>query len=178
VCDPVQNVGGDVAQVFRTDAEWAEALAAVRGALRPGGSFLFETRGPARRAWLGWTRERRSARRDILASDRSRCGATCWMSRSRWPLSSGPTASRQPGILPDGEVVTSVWTLRFYERDEIEAWLNAAGFEVDEVLDAPDRAGLEWVFVARPALARGQEMPRMKVRMSSASSFGSSIAGK
>jgi len=74
--DPVQDVGGDVSQVFRTDAEWAEALAAVRGALRSGGLFLFETRGPARQAWLGWTRERRSARRDILASDRSRCGAT------------------------------------------------------------------------------------------------------
>ena len=27
--------------------------------------------------------------------------------------------------------------------------LQAAGFEVDEVLDAPDRPGLEWVFVAR-----------------------------
>jgi hypothetical protein len=54
-----------------------------------------------------------------------------------------------PGILPDGEVVTSVSTLRFYERDEIEASLNAAGFEVDEVLDVPDRPGLEWVFVAR-----------------------------
>lgn len=54
-----------------------------------------------------------------------------------------------PGILPDGEVATSVSTLRFYERDEIEASLNAAGFEVDEVLDAPDRPGLEWVFVAR-----------------------------
>lgn len=46
-------------------------------------------------------------------------------------------------------MVTSVSTLRFYGRDEIEASLNAAGFEVDEVLDAPDRAGLEWVFVAR-----------------------------
>ncbi len=54
-----------------------------------------------------------------------------------------------PGILPDGEVATSVSTLRFYERDEIEASLNAAGFEVDEVLDAPGRPGLEWVFVAR-----------------------------
>jgi hypothetical protein len=46
-------------------------------------------------------------------------------------------------------VVTSVWTLRFCERDEIEASLNAAGFELDEVLDTPDRPGLEWVLVAR-----------------------------
>jgi hypothetical protein len=54
-----------------------------------------------------------------------------------------------PGVLPDGDVVTSVSTLRFRERDETEATLAAAGFEVDEVLDAPDRPGLEWVFVAR-----------------------------
>lgn len=54
-----------------------------------------------------------------------------------------------PGILPDGEVVTSVSILRLYGRGEIEASLNAAGFEVDEVVDAPDRPGLEWVFVAR-----------------------------
>ncbi|WP_316248181.1 hypothetical protein [Streptomyces sp. TRM49041] len=46
-------------------------------------------------------------------------------------------------------MVTSVSTPRFYERDEIEASLNAAGFEVDEALDAPDLPGLEWVFVAR-----------------------------
>jgi len=83
----------------------------------------------------------------------------------------------RPASCPDREVVTLVSTLRFHERGEIEASLNAAGFEVDEVLDAPGRAGLEWIFMARPALARGQEMPRMKVRMSSASSFGSSIAG-
>ena len=47
-----------------------------------------------------------------------------------------------PGILPGGEVVTSVPTLRCLERDEIEASLNAAGLEVDEVLDVPDRPGL------------------------------------
>ena len=46
-------------------------------------------------------------------------------------------------------MVTSVSTLRFRERDEIEESLAAAGFEIDEVLDAPDRPGLEWVFVAR-----------------------------
>ncbi|MDE3725311.1 hypothetical protein PWG71_28365 [Nocardiopsis sp. N85] len=40
-------------------------------------------------------------------------------------------------------MVTSISPLRFDERDEIEASLNAAGFEADEVLDVPDRPGPE-----------------------------------
>jgi hypothetical protein len=48
----------------------------------------------------------------------------------------------------DGAVLTSDSTLRFRERDEISADLARAGFVVDEVRDAPDRPGREWVFVA------------------------------
>ncbi|MFD2796901.1 class I SAM-dependent DNA methyltransferase [Promicromonospora vindobonensis] len=139
---------GNVAQVFTTDADWAEALAAVRDALRPGGRLVFETRVPQRQAWLGWTREHRSIRRDIPGVG----PVEMWNDLLEVAL---PYVTFQgsyrfpPGMLPDGDVVTSVSTLRFRERDEIEASLRTAGFEVDEVLDAPDRPGLEWVFVAR-----------------------------
>jgi hypothetical protein len=61
-----------------------------------------------------------------------------------------------PAVLPlpaRHPVPTATWSPRSrpcgHERDEIEASLNAAGFEVDEVLDAPGRLGLGWVFVAR-----------------------------
>lgn len=155
--DAVANLGlaadlatmtGNVAQVFTTDAEWAAALAAVQDALRPGGALVFETRVPARQAWLGWTREHRSARRDIPGIGE----VEMWndLLEVALPLVTFQGSYRfPPGVLPDGDVVTSVSTLRFRERDEIEASLGAAGFEVDEVLDAPDRPGLEWVFVAR-----------------------------
>lgn len=139
---------GNVAQVFTTDTEWAEALAAVHAALRPGGVLVFETRIPARRAWLGWTREHRSAHRDIPGIGE----VEMWndLLEVALPLVTFQGSYRfPPGVLPDGDVVTSVSTLRFRERDEIEASLDAAGFVVDEVLDAPDRPGLEWVFVAR-----------------------------
>jgi hypothetical protein len=33
-------------------------------------------------------------------------------------------------------------------RDDVTASLRAAGFAVDEIRDAPDRPGLEFVFVA------------------------------
>jgi hypothetical protein len=48
----------------------------------------------------------------------------------------------------DGTTLTSDSTLRFRERHEIAASLAAAGYRVDEVRDAPDRPGREFVFVA------------------------------
>lgn len=49
----------------------------------------------------------------------------------------------------DGQVLTSDSTLRFRERDEIERDLDAHGYVVDSVRDAPDRPGREFVFLAR-----------------------------
>ena len=59
---------GNVAQVFLTDAEWAATLTGVLAALRPGGRLVFETRDPARRAWLGWTREHSFTRTDVAGA--------------------------------------------------------------------------------------------------------------
>jgi len=39
--------------------------------------------------------------------------------------------------------------LRFRDRDEIAASLAAVGFAVEDVRDAPDRPGREFVFIAR-----------------------------
>jgi hypothetical protein len=36
----------------------------------------------------------------------------------------------------------------FAERDEITRSLQASGFRIDEVRDAPDRPGREFVFIA------------------------------
>jgi hypothetical protein len=55
----------------------------------------------------------------------------------------------------DGTVITSVSTLRFRSREELEASLVEAGFVVDEVRDALDRPGRELVFVARTETAEG-----------------------
>src|SRR4029453_5204028 len=56
----------NVAQVFLTDAEWAATLRAAHAALRPGGHLVFETRDPAAKAWLEWTRER-TYQRTVIA---------------------------------------------------------------------------------------------------------------
>ena len=41
----------NVAQVVLADDQWWATLAALEGALRPGGRLVFETRDPAARAW-------------------------------------------------------------------------------------------------------------------------------
>jgi hypothetical protein len=48
----------------------------------------------------------------------------------------------------DGRVLTSDATLRFRERAEVERDLAAHGYVVEDVRDAPDRPGREFVFVA------------------------------
>ena len=45
---------GNVAQVFRTDDDWTQALQGIHAALRPSGYLVFETRRPERRAWEEW----------------------------------------------------------------------------------------------------------------------------
>ena len=135
---------GNVAQVFLTDAGWAAVLRGAWSALRPGGHLVFETRDPQRRAWQAWDREHAYVRADLDDG---------WV--ERWPEVTGvdgPLVSFRSVIrFADGETLTSTSTLRFRERAEVEATLRAAGFTVAGVRDAPDRPGLEFVFVARRA---------------------------
>ena len=58
-------------------------------------------------------------------------------------------------FVSDGAVLTSDSTLRFRERAEMVDSLQASGFTVEEVRDAPDRPGLEMVFVAAKANIQG-----------------------
>ncbi|GAA1719075.1 class I SAM-dependent methyltransferase [Isoptericola hypogeus] len=136
---------GNVAQVFLTDDDWAATLEGVRVALAPGGHLVLETRDPARRAWEGWTQERTLARADVR-------GFGAVESWTEVTDVSGPLVTFRTTIeLADGRVLHSDSTLRFREHDEIEASLHDAGYVVEEVRDAPDRPGLERVFVARAA---------------------------
>jgi SAM-dependent methyltransferase len=137
---------GNVAQVFVTDREWAAALRAVRQALRPGGRLVFESRDPERKAWLEWNR-RRSYRRVVIP------GAGPVQTWTDLTEVRGSLVSFRTTFVfdSDGAVLTSDSTLRFRDSDELAASLAAAGLVVDEVRDAPDRPGLELVFIARRA---------------------------
>jgi SAM-dependent methyltransferase len=139
---------GNVAQVCLTDEDWAATLRGVHAALRPGGRLVFETRDPAKRVWLGWTREQTQRQADIP-------GIGPVESWEELADVRGELVSFRSLIVfgVEGVTLTSHSTLRFLERAEIVESLADAGFEVDEVRDAPDRPGLEMVFIARRAAA-------------------------
>ncbi|MGW7683770.1 class I SAM-dependent methyltransferase [Kribbella sp. NPDC054772] len=138
---------GNVAQVFLTDEDWAATVRGVHRALVGGGRFVFETRDPARRIWEEWADWSREKTGQVVPADG---GGTveCWSELTGVDL---PFVSFRANYVfsSDGAVLTSDSTLRFRERDEVEQSLVSAGFVVDEVREAPDRPGMEFVFVAR-----------------------------
>jgi SAM-dependent methyltransferase len=135
---------GNVAQVFVTDQEWATVLSAVRQALRPGGRLVFESRDPARKAWLAWNRDQ--TYRSVVIPGAG--PIQTWIDLTA--AGEGLVSFRSTVVFAsDGAVLTSDSTLRFRGRAELAGSLASAGLVVDEVKDAPDRPGLEFVFIAR-----------------------------
>lgn len=134
----------NAAQEIVDPRAWQATLRGAYEALRPGGHLVFETRDPARRAWEAWNRERSHRVAEIAG-----VGAVeSWVEMTEV---AGPLVSfRWTYVFAAGEqVLTSDSTLRFRERQEVEADLTAQGFVVREVRDAPDRPGREFVFIAR-----------------------------
>jgi SAM-dependent methyltransferase len=134
---------GNVAQAVTDPDEWDAVLSGARNMLPDGGFLVFETRDPRRRAWTGWTREA-TYRRVVTGTGE----VEHWdeLTAVHEPL----VSFRGTWVFhSDGAVLTSRSTLRFRERDEVEADLVRHGFTVVDVRDAPDRPGLEFVFLAR-----------------------------
>jgi SAM-dependent methyltransferase len=135
---------GNVAQVFLTDDDWLSTLRAVRAALRPDGILVFEVRNPAREAWREWNRAKTFRRVDLPEAgivetwvDVTDLNPPCVS--FRWTFT----------FTKDGVVLFSDSTLRFRDQNEMAGSLRATGFVVEEVRDAPDRPGLEFVFITR-----------------------------
>ncbi|GAA4974054.1 class I SAM-dependent methyltransferase [Actinoplanes utahensis] len=131
---------GNVAQVFTTDDAWASVLADLHTALRPGGVLVFETRRPEYRIWDEWSIPVAQTR-DVpgIGPVEQRFQLT----DVRLPL----VSFRYTYTFPDGEVLTSDSTLRFRDRNELDAGLTAAGFQIADVRQAPDRPARERVFL-------------------------------
>jgi SAM-dependent methyltransferase len=135
---------GNVAQVFLTDDAWTQALQGIHAALRSHGYFAFETRRPERRPWEEWIADTPQVTLDVPGIGLVERGPF-EVTEVRLPFVSFRYTYR---FLSDGVVVTSDSTLRFRSRDEVESSLLAVGYRVLEVLDAPDRPGREFVFIA------------------------------
>lgn len=137
---------GNVAQAIVDPQAWRTTLRGAYEALRPGGRFVFETRDPARRVWeewARWSRETTYRRKDLPGAG----VVETWGELTDVSL---PLVSFRGThvFAADGAVLTSESTLRFRERTEVERDLREHGFVVEDVRDAPDRPGKEFVFVA------------------------------
>ncbi|MEU0894554.1 class I SAM-dependent methyltransferase [Streptomyces massasporeus] len=141
---------GNAAQEITGPEAWQRTLQGIWAALRPGGRLVFETRIPARRAWEEWNREATYGVTEIA-------GVGAVDSWAELLDVNGPLVTFRWTYVfaADGQTLTSDSTLRFRERQEVEAALAAQGYVVEDVRDAPDRPGREFVFVARrPETAR------------------------
>jgi SAM-dependent methyltransferase len=134
---------GNVAQVFLDDQAWAGTLAAAGRSLRPDGWLAFESRRPERQAWREWTRDTTYQRQEIDGAGL----VETWDEVTDVSL---PFVTFRSTLVfhADGVELCSESTLRFRTLDEIGESLEAAGFRVEDVRDAPDRPGKENVFVA------------------------------
>jgi hypothetical protein len=133
----------NVAQAIVDEHAWVRTLRGVYDALRPGGYLVFETRDPPYQAWREWNRAE-----SYRVTEIGGVGAVeSWheLLDVTMPL----VSFRSTCVFPDGEVLTSDSTLRFREREEVEAALAAHGYVVDGVRGAPDRPGRKLVFFAR-----------------------------
>ena len=134
---------GNVAQVFLIDEDWAATLRGTWEALRPGGHLVFETRDPARRAWERWTPELTRSVLDVPGVGVVEDWGELTEVSGQFVTFRSTTVFRS-----DNLEIESTSTLRFRDRPEIEDSLVAAGFQTVEIRDAPDRPGLEFVYLA------------------------------
>jgi SAM-dependent methyltransferase len=139
---------GNVVQALVDDQDWSRTLTSVRRCLRPGGHVVFETRRPGRRAWEEWTRPRTETVTDVPGHGLVRH----WEQVTEVDL---PLVTFEAVRVFADQTLVSTSTLRFRGEAEVEASLTAAGLEVCDVREAPDRPGREHVFVARRPL-RGE----------------------
>lgn len=147
---------GHAFQCLLTGAEILETLEAVRSRLAPGGTFYFETRNPAAKAWLAW--DSSAAGPEVQESSAGTL-EVAWelIAADEQPDGVLVTFEDRTVFLADGARFASRSTLKFTRADVLERLLAQAGFtDVDWYGDwlggaldpATDR---EIIVAARPA---------------------------
>ncbi|MET4061589.1 ubiquinone/menaquinone biosynthesis C-methylase UbiE [Arthrobacter sp. UYP6] len=122
---------GHAFQCLLTEAEILATLEAVRSRLTPGGTFYFESRNPATKAWLEW---------DSGSAGPERQESSAGPLEVEWELIAAEeepdgvlvTFEDRTRFLADGERFASRSTLKFTRADVLARLLEEAGFgEVD-----------------------------------------------
>lgn len=134
----------NVAQAILGDEAWAETLMAIRRRLSPDGLLVLESRDPERQAWREWTKENTYSAAEVDGEG----SVESWV---EFDAAHGAFVDFF-GMLVferDGRRVEQQSRLRFRDRAELTKSLEDSGFMVEEIRDAPDRPGREFVFIAR-----------------------------
>jgi SAM-dependent methyltransferase len=118
------NVAGHI-----LGAAWHEALCHIHDVLDPGGVVAFDGRNPSPGAWRGWTEERTRRTQSTEHGPLTRWAQVIDVDHE------AVTYSAHAVFEDTGEHLVCTNTLAFRTRDQIEADLQAAGF------DSPSVAG-------------------------------------
>lgn len=116
---------GNVAQHI-PDTDWTRTLRDLRARMRPGSTLSFETRNPAAREWETWSSNDRSSRETPHGT------LTEWMDVDLIDERIVRFHAHNYFAATD-ETVTETQSLVFRGREEIEADLLGAGFDVEAV---------------------------------------------
>ena len=135
---------GNVSNVFLTGQEWLTTLGGVGAALRPGGYLVFESVDPAGQPWLNWNRGTTYVKRESPEAGEFES----WLEVTR--VDGDLVSIRRTYVFAaDGATLILEGIRRYPPRPVIEESLISAGYELTDVRGAPDRPGLELVFIAR-----------------------------
>jgi SAM-dependent methyltransferase len=135
---------GNVSNVFLTQQEWLTTLGGLHAALLPGGYLVFESVDPADQPWLNWNRETTYVRRESPDAG----VFESWLEVTR--VDGDLVSTRRTYVFAaDRETLVSEGIRRYPPRPVIEDSLISAGYELTDVRGAPERPGLELVFIAR-----------------------------
>ncbi|RXJ74063.1 SAM-dependent methyltransferase [Veronia nyctiphanis] len=134
---------GNVAQVFLTNDAWLSTLRDIHDVLNPGGRLVFETRRPQSRAWEAWNKEDSYSQQHIPGVGI----VEKWVELTDVSL---PFVSFRwfYHFRSDDSIHVSDSTIIFRDKEDIESTLLESGFNIIDILQAPDRPGKEFVFIA------------------------------
>ena len=125
-------MSGHVAQFILKDADWLEALAGVKEALRPGGYLAFESRDPRAQEWERWTGRKRIIPETLFGRIESWTEVTTVEGDVVYAVG-------HRRLLQSNEELVSPFALRFRSGELLRQTLTSSGFSVENVFGDWDR---------------------------------------
>ena len=125
-------MSGHVAQFMLTDAEWLEALAGLKEALRPGGYLAFESRDPRAREWERWS----GRKRIVPDSPFGRIESWTEVTNVEGDVVYAVGHRR---LVQSNEELLSPFAIRFRSEQLLRQSLTSSGFSVESVFGDWDR---------------------------------------